>query len=176
MANHNTVYATYISNPKGLTGLIKKNIIEVSEGFNGDPNKIFMPFRVNLFSVHPSSKLPDEELLKESILTSKKKNSDDKYVYIDISDSYIDFLKVGIFVAVNTLNLLEIENYGNISGQSPAFRALRLKKNKKSRTYSRIYSWNRLTRDADIILKDWIDDTVPNPDFIYNFGIEIIID
>jgi len=79
-------------------------------------------------------------------------------------------------VSVKTLNIQEIERYLSISGQSPAFRKLRLKQDNESKTYSRIYSWNRLTRDEDIILKDWIDKTVPNPDFIYNFGIEVQLD
>lgn len=173
MANHNTVYATFIPNQTDKPGLIKKIIIEVSEGIDGDPNKIFMPFRVNLFSVDPLTKLPDQVLLQEAILTCKKKGAEDKFVYVDISDFFVDFPEEGIFVSVKTLNLQELEKYGNISSQSPAFRKLRLKQKNESKTYSRIYSWNRLTRDEDIILKDWIDETVPNPDFIYNFGIEV---
>ncbi len=37
MANHNSVYATFIPNPTDKTGIIKKIIIEVSEGIDGDP-------------------------------------------------------------------------------------------------------------------------------------------
>ncbi len=173
--NQNSVYVTFIPNDIGEECLISKIIVEVyGEMYQENTNKAFMPFRVNLFTINKETKLPGEKLLKESLLTSNKGRSESKMVYVDISDYLIDFPKEGIFVTVESLNLLELESF-NIPAHIPSFRAIKKKNKSKYVGYQRVYTWNRLTMDKDSIYIDWIDKKM-NSGILrntYNFGIEV---
>ena len=164
-APENSEYVTFIPNSENKSELIKNIVIETHQGYWGDPNKEYMPFKVNLYSVNESNGLPYKKLLPNSILT-RKISEDTKYVKVDISDYFIDFPESGIFVCVETLSKNEYEEYLNISTQSPAFKIIKKTKKSKSITYSRKF------RNGEMV-KDWIDPRLPNVDFVYNFGIEI---
>jgi len=170
--NQNSVYTTYITNTINSTCYINRIIIEVGDDMNLSRLRD-IPFRVNLYTINEKTRLPDKKILDESILTSQNKNRIKDFVYIDIKDFDIEFPKKGIFVAVESLNLLELENFNIFSGQSPSFKAIKNKNKSEYITYDRIYSWDRLTRTKDTIFKDWIDKIIPQPKFIFNFGIEI---
>lgn len=172
IVNKNSVYSTYIPNDMNKPSIINSIIIEVGEEMDVSKNYA-IPFRVNLYTINKSTKLPDKKILTESILTSQNKNRKGSFVHIDISDFDIEFPKEGVFVVVESLNLFELENFNILSGQSPSFKAIINNKTSKYITYDRIYSWDRLSRIKDTIFKDWIDKTVPTPRFIFNFGIEI---
>lgn len=170
VVNQNSVYTTYIPNEIDNICLINKIIIEV--GADMRSSKIYdIPFRVNLYSIDNKTGLPDKKILDESILTSHNKNRKNNFIYVDIKKYNIEFPKEGIFVTVESLNLLELEEINTLSSQSPSFKAIKNKN--KYVTYDRIYSWNRLTRTKDTIFKDWIDKTLPIPQFDFNFGIEV---
>jgi hypothetical protein len=158
-------YVTFIPNKENKSELIKNIVIETHKGYWGDPNKEFMPFKVNLYSVNAKNGLPDKKLLPTSILT-RKLSAESKYVKVDISDFFIDFPDNGIFVCVETLSKDEYNEYLSISTQSPAFKIINKTKKSESITYSRKF------RNGEII-KDWIDNKYPPVEFIYNFGIEI---
>lgn len=170
MVNQNSVYTTFIPNEIENTCFINKIIIEVGDNMNS--SKLYnIPFRVNLYTVNNNTGLPDKKILDESILTSQNKNRKNNFIYVDIRDFDIEFPKEGIFVAVESLNLLELEEMKTLSGQLPSFKAIKNKN--KYVTYSRIYSWDRLTKTKDTIYKDWIDKILPLPKFVFNFGIEV---
>ena len=169
--NQNSIYVTYIPNNINTTSEIDSIIIEVGEGM-GLSRLYAVPFRVNLYKINKKTKLPSDKILDESILTFPNKNRIQDYVYVDVRSFDIEFPKEGIFVAVESLNLLEIQNLNILGAQSPSFKAVK-KKNNKYITYEKIYSWDRLTRVRDTIHKDWIDKIMPQPKFIFNFGIKI---
>jgi hypothetical protein len=164
-AIENSEYVTFIPNSKNKSELIKNIVIETHKGYWGDPNKEYMPFKVNLYSVNESNGLPDKKLLSNSILT-RKISEESKYVKVDISDYFIDFPESGIFICVETLSKDEYKDYMHISTQSPAFKIIKKTKKSKSVTYSRKF------RNGEMI-KDWIDEKYPPVEFVYNFGIEI---
>ncbi|MCF1420899.1 hypothetical protein [Mangrovimonas futianensis] len=171
--NENSIYATYIPNNINKNGLILKIVVELIDRENTYSAKKIMPFRVNLFSVNKETELPDKNLLKKSILAFKDLGVENDLVYIDVEDFSIDLPSEGIFVVVESLNWLELESFKDMSGLTPSFRAIKRKNNSKSITYSRIYSWDRLTKVKDTIVKGWVDKTLPELMFIYNFGIVI---
>lgn len=167
--NENSLYATYIENSIIKDCYINKIIIETGI----EPN-YKSAFRVNLYSVDKITQLPHKRILKESILTYSSNDDNKNTINIDISDFMINFPKEGIYVVVESLNLLELEKINNPNLTSPSFRAIKKNKNNSSSiTYDKIFSWNRLTRSKDIVIKDWIDESIPNINFVFNFGIEI---
>jgi len=170
--NQNSVYATYIPNDMQEDPIIDAIVIDVDDLDVMLESGVFAPFRVNLYKVNPETHLPDCKILDESILVSNASQTDD-LVRVDIGDFSIDFPKEGIYVVVESLNLLELRGFDLFSRQSPSFRSIKYKNKDKTRTYSRIYSWNRLTRVKDTILKDWVDKTISPPSFVFNFGIEV---
>jgi hypothetical protein len=164
----NAVYATYIPNKnyKNNNSYIKNIIIEPHSGYWGDKKKEFMPFKVNLYSVDSITKLPSDKILPDKFLAVKKVNGK-KIVEVNIEDYDLEFPSEGIYVAVETFTKQEYLNLQSISFEAPAFKIIRKKKNTPYVTYSRWYD-----EDGNI-KKDWIDDKLPELDFIFNFGIEI---
>ncbi|RRO22162.1 hypothetical protein [Flavobacteriaceae bacterium 14752] len=167
-ANTNSICATYIPfDNKYKHSIIKNILIETSKGYWGDPNKQYMPFLINLYSVDSVSKLPNKQLITDSILVSKNKNDKSKYVTYNVEKYYIDFPEDGIFVAVKTLNKYQYREYSDISNEAPAFKVIDKSKRSKSVTYCKHYHID------GTIEKDWIDKDIPLLGFIYNFGIEV---
>jgi len=167
-ANTNSVYATYIPfDNKYKNSIIKNILIETHKGYWGDPNKQYMPFLINLYSVDSVSKLPNKQMISDSILVSKNKNDKSKYVTHNVEKYYIDFPEDGIFVAVKTLNKYQYRKYDDISNEAPAFKIIDESKRSKSVTYCKHYHID------GTIEKDWIDKDIPLLGFIYNFGIEV---
>lgn len=172
IVNQNSIYVTYIPNNINSISKINSIIIELGDGM--DISRLYdVPFRVNLYKINKKTKLPSDKILDESILTFPNKNRIQDYVDVNVRDFDIEFPKEGIFVAVESLNLLEIQNLNILGAQSPSFKAIKKKKDSKYITYDKIYSWDKLTRVKDTIHKDWIDKIIPQPKFIFNFGIKI---
>jgi hypothetical protein len=157
---------TYLPNDKNIKGAIIKNIIvQPYHDDWGDPNRMFMPFKVNLYSVDTLTNLPKKKLLPNGIIVRKVQGKG-KYVLVNISDFLIDFPTEGIFVCVETLSINEYQKYKKISNEYPAFMYIMRDKNNKSITYIRLYS-----EDKSKIIYDWGEpDTY---EFIYLFGIEL---
>tara|TARA_R110000744_G_scaffold295438_2_gene405491 strand:+ start:1312 stop:2211 length:900 start_codon:yes stop_codon:yes gene_type:complete len=167
-SNENTLYATFVPNMNGVNAVINKIIVEPGKGQYGDPNKQFIPFKVNLFYMNAIDSLPKDKVLSQSILAFKDKTMKQKYVTVDISEFEIDFPSTGIFVVVETLTLSEIPEYIGISSQPTGFAVVKRKKNSLFRTYDRIY-----TSLGHRIGKDWIGKNFPLYEMVFNFGIEI---
>lgn len=170
-ANSNSQYATFIPNNDFNEATIEKIIVEPHKGYWGDPDKQFMPFKVNLYSVDTINKIPLKKIIHSSILTRKNdsnNNTQKKYVMVDIRDYNIDFPKEGVYVVVETLSREEYKAYYGISLEPPAFKVIKKMKKSKSYTLSRSFS-----NIDNTITKNWIDNNLPSPSFIYNFGIRI---
>lgn len=169
-ANTNAIYATYIPyNKKYKNSTIKNILIETSKGYWGDPNKQYMPFRVNLYTVDTLTKLPDQKILPDTLLISKKIGGDSKYVSCNIEEYLIDFPKEGIFVAIKTLSKYQYRDDYEISNEAPAFKIIRESKNSKNITYRKWFN------SDGSLKKDWNDPEYGVLGFIYNFGIEVEI-
>ena len=67
-SNENTLYATFVPNMNGVNAVINKIIVEPGKGQYGDPNKQFIPFKVNLFYMNDIDSLPKDKVLSQSIL------------------------------------------------------------------------------------------------------------
>lgn len=168
-ANFDAMYATYLPNKSpNMDAIIKTILIETHIGIWGDPNKQYMPFLVNLYSVDTLTQLPKDKLLFDTYLVAKK-DENQKYVEVDIKEHRIEFPKEGIFVTVETLSEEEYMNFLSISHEAPAFKVIYKHKNSSSITYNR---W--LNPDGSI-KKNWIGKPHEQLTFIYNFGVEIEI-
>jgi len=148
-ANFNSQYATFIHNDDFNEAIIEKIIIEPHKGYWGDPDKQFMPFKVNLYSVDTINRLPLNKLIPKSIFTRKehlKNKVNNKYISVDIRDLLITFPKEGVFVVVEVFKRINYEKYYHISNEPPAFKIIKKKKKSKSFTLSQWFS----TRDSTL--------------------------
>lgn len=167
-SNEAAHYATFIPNDESRNATIKGILIEMSKGHETNLNKQYMPFKVNLYKVNKETSLPGDKVLKESILTYKKIQSNETYIYVDISEFAFDLPTEGIFVVIETMTIIENESYSHISAFPPAFTAIKKTKASNFRTYQKIYD-----SQGKRLIIDWVQKGVKLPTFILNFGVEL---
>lgn len=161
----NSIYATYLPNKSKKEAIIKTILIQPHKGYWGDPNKQYMPFRVNIYAVDPKTNLPLNKLLPDKFLTAKERKNQ-KYVEVNIRDYMIEFPQEGIFVAIETLSEEEYQKLYSMSYEAPAFKIVD-NKNSPFITYSRRFD------EFGVLKSDWLDEFYSPLPFVFNFGVEI---
>ncbi|SHN31882.1 hypothetical protein SAMN05216524_109229 [Mucilaginibacter sp. OK098] len=95
--NPNSIFAQYIPNDKGISG-----IITTIEYFVNDESRgIERPFKVGLYTKSKDNVFPDQKLLNDSVVIFNPKKK--KRIVVDVSKYNISFPKDGIMAVFETL-------------------------------------------------------------------------
>lgn len=149
-------YATYISNEEKIIAKIKSIKIELMKGHWQKREALYMPFKVNLYTIDTITKMPQKKIIDEGILIKKDKSNE---IEVDISEYDLDFPQNGIFVSVDILSSDYYYNNGFRFNKGPSFKYLKILKNQNYFTVKKVNEnndWNLITT------------------FIFKFGIKII--
>jgi hypothetical protein len=146
-------YATFVSNSLNIDAEIKFITLELKKCHTQNADNLFMPFKVNIYSVDSLSKFPKVKLLDKSILVQKAGSN---HLEIDISQYNIIFPLNGIYISVEILSADYYVRNGFFYNVGPSFKYL--KKLNETDFYTVKKSLNS-------------DEWHKIESFVYNFGI-----